>query len=175
VVRTLPVYQQKGITGTTLNYPVSAEKLIDGRTYAWQVVGEAATANGINYMPSDVFRFTYTEPGSNQSIVSTIQITPPEISLYTGQQYQFSALCYDQNGALVSNANPIWQVTPAQGTITQAGLFTAGNQVATMAVVVTAGTASQYATININAADTTTNTQDWLIDGLVRQLFGLPQ
>jgi len=175
VVRGLPVYQQKGITGTSLMYPASAEKLIDGQTYAWQITGLTVTGSGTQTMPSEVFRFRYSEPGSGKTIVSSIQIVPTEISLTPGQQYQFTALCYDQNGALVANANPIWQVTPALGTITPTGLFTAGTQTATMAVLASAGTATQYSTVNINPAASATAGQDWLIDDILSQLFGLPQ
>ena len=173
VIRNVAVYQQKDVSATSLLYPVFAEKLIDGKIYAWQVIGKVVSGSGTKYLPSEVYRFKYIDiSSSGKKIVSRITLSPEEITLYEGQKQQFTAICYDQDGALMNDVTPTWSVSPANGTITPTGLFTAGEGGKTVAVLMTAGTATEFATVTVNAGNAVFNAAN-PFDGFIKKLFGL--
>jgi hypothetical protein len=177
-VRNITVYQKTDIAATNFLYPVSAEKLISGKVYAWQIKGKVNASGGKQAFPSEVFRFTYSgnDGVPNDGNVASIKITPEEIELNAGEQYQFNAVLMDGDNNIVSNAAPLWQVSPAKGTITNKGLFTAGNTAGTVAVIVKSGNINEFATITIKPKPANLGGDgDWMIDGMLRQLFGLPQ
>jgi hypothetical protein len=173
VVRNITVYQQKDISATNLLYPAFAEKLVDGKIYAWQILGKVKTATGTKYLPSEVFRFRYTDiTNTGKKVVSRITITPEEAVLAPGAQQQFTAIFYDDNGALIMDAAPAWSVSPNYGSITQTGLFTAGPDGGkTAAVLVKAGTGIEFATVTINAINISSGQSPF--DGFIKKLFGL--
>jgi hypothetical protein len=173
VVRNIVVFQQKDINATSLLYPAYAEKLIPGKTYAWQIQGKIATGKGVQKLPSEVFRFRYMEPGTTppEKLVSKIEIVPQEITLGEGEQIQFTAIIYDQDSNIVQTLQPHWQLSSAKGTITRQGLFVAGNYTGTLAVIVKAGAITEYAVVNLK---TKVDTDAWLMKDMLRQLFGLP-
>ncbi len=174
VTRNVAVYKQMDISSNSLLYPNSAEKLEDGKTYAWQVQGKSVSATGTHYLPSEVYRFKYISSlGSGKKIVSSIVIKPDEITLAPGQQTQFAIICYDDNGNIVSDATPKWQVTPAYGTVTPTGLFTAGQGGNTVAVLVSAGTATEFATVTIKLGILSNGGFKNPFNGFVKKLFGL--
>lgn len=174
VVRNLYVFKQDDVIGNSFVYPVFAEALIDGQTYAWQVRGKYHGAKGIQYLPSEVFRFKYSrnlDKGDNR--LAKINIIPQEIQLNPGQQFQFTANFLDVNGTPISNINHQWQLTPSRGTITSSGLFTAGYENATVAVLIKAGEVTDFATVTVKRPAIFFNQQDWNIEKLIRQIFGL--
>lgn len=179
VVRNIAQFKTT-ITSTNFLYPNYAEKLANGKIYAWQILGEVTTANGVQYLPSEVFRFQYVDLGKGGSAqnISKIQVTPQEIELAAQQQFQFSALYYDNNNNQVLNVTPQWSVTPSdKGTITQTGLFTAGSSAGTVAVIVNAGAANDFSTVTITsnaAASSSVNVAQWEVGTMLKQLFGLP-
>ena len=171
-VRNVPVYKQLAVNGTSLLYPNSAEKLIDGMTYAWQVQGRVGTATSTHYLPSDVFRFTYTNAlTAGVKLVSAIKMIPDEIVVPSGGRQQFTAVCYDENNNIVPDAKVTWSITPDYGTISPTGLFTAGAAGKTVAVLVSSGNVTEFATVTISL----NVNSDYLnpYDGFIKKLFGL--
>jgi len=177
VVRTLPVYQQKGISGTSLTYPAFGEKLIDSAVYAWQITG----VSGTQELPSQVFQFRYVDLGSTgqgmKKLVNAITIYPNEITLSPGQSQQFAATFFDQDGIIIDNLQPVWQLTPPDlGTITSSGLFTAGRSFGTVAVLIKADNVTQFAPITIGqgVAQATSNPgQPFKMNGIMKKMFGV--
>lgn len=171
-VRNIAVFSKKDISGNSFLYPNYAEKLIDGKVYAWQILAKAVTAGGIQYLPSEVFRFRYTTSGNTgKQLVASIKIVPEEITIASGGQQQFVVTCYDDNGALIKDVVPRWSVTPASGIITQTGLFTAGQGGNTVAVLVNAGTVTEFATVTVRMGITSGFKNPY--EGFVKKLFGL--
>lgn len=182
-VRNIAVFRQQNITSSNLLYPNYAEKLISGKTYAWQVLGKITSSKGAQYLPSEVFRFTYIEPGGGGSstnttkVVSKIEINPQSMDVSAGQSVQFFALYYDQDGNLMTQVTPQWSITPANGSITTSGLYTAGKQSGPVAVLVKAGSnsASEFAIVKVQSSTPTPAGQgDRMMRNMIRQLFGLP-
>lgn len=81
-----------------------------------------------------------------QSNVASISIAPTQATLNPGQQVQFTATARDAAGTIV-NVQPGWTATG--GTITQTGLFTAGNSAGSFTVTAALGTASATASVAI--------------------------
>jgi hypothetical protein len=152
VVRNVKVFELDDITGSSLIYPIYAEKLLEGKTYAWQINGKIVTSKGTQKLPSEVFRFRYTIPGNvegDQKNIARIVITPQQIELKPGNEYKFTAIIYDWENKPVTKIQPIWKVVPAGGTVSQDGVFTAEQDPGTMAVVVLAGTYQDHAIVVI--------------------------
>jgi hypothetical protein len=175
VVRNLPVFKLNDVKTNSLVYPVYAEKLKSGVEYAWQVRGQLSSAKGVKYLPSEVFRFVYDENGLAIKGLSKITIIPQEIDLNTGQQFQFNAQLLDKNNNVITGVIPQWQITPSKGVITQNGLYTAGNEASTLAVLVKAGGITDFATVTVKGNFSSLfNLQDISIEKMIRLIFGLP-
>jgi len=189
IARNTPVFKQTGLSGNQFLYPASAEKLVNGKIYAWQIFGELQAAKGTQLLPSEMYRFTFVDPaggatssshgGITPRTVSKIIISPQDISINAGQQTQFFATYYDQdNNQILNDIHPQWQLSPTdKGTLTSQGLFTAGNYPATVAVIVKAGIANEFATVTINpnpsAGTSSVNLEQWEISNMLMQLFGV--
>lgn len=94
-------------------------------------------------------------PGPAVSLV----VTPNPITLGVGAAQQFTAAGKDANGNVVAIV-PVWSVDSAGGSITAAGVFTAGGALGTFSNTVraTAGTLSGRATVNVVAGALSTIT-----------------
>lgn len=169
VVQNRPAHQQQGLTVTNLAYPPFAEPLVEGRTYAWQVVAKIPTSSGTATLTSPVywFRIGGSQPGGGS--ISRIQVIPQQVTLQIGQSQSFQALVFNATGQPV-NRPVSWRVVPSLGgTIDPSGLFTAGTRPMAVAVVAEADGQENYATAVI----------EWTAAGLdmetfLRELFGLP-
>ncbi|MDB4890926.1 MAG: hypothetical protein JWL61_2781 [Gemmatimonadetes bacterium] len=69
--------------------------------------------------------------------LATITVTPNPATLVVGATQQFTAVGKDASGNVVA-ITPTWAVVASGGTVSAAGLFTAGNTVGTFANTVTA-------------------------------------
>jgi len=147
---------------------------VDGVTYAWQVKGKLLSSRGVQVLPSQVYRFIYETAGANNGTIAKINITPIEIEVAAGQQYQFKAELLDKDNKPVTTVKPIWQVSPNKGTITQNGLFTAGGESTTVAVLAKAGTISDFSTVSVKAKNVMPISDERWIEQLIRGVFGLP-
>ena len=185
-VRNIPVYKTSGIKTTSFLYPNFAEKLIDGKEYAWQITAGVSTVKGTNPLYSEVFRFLYRnlqQAGSDNSIVngaSSIKVFPQQINLSPGQQFQFSATVFDANNQVITKPPIIWTVTPdGKATVDTNGIVTAGTSGGTFALIAKCGNLNDYSTVTLSTAIPSAinpmNDQDWLIGQMIKQLFGLPK
>jgi hypothetical protein len=180
VVRNIRVYGEEDIQGNSLLYPLSAEKLIEGKVYAWEVWGKLLTSKGIQRLPGNVFRFRYmglVKEGGDKVNIAKIVVTPQLVEMNPGMQYKFTCIVYDQENKPVMTVKPVWKIVPAKGSITSEGIFTAGDEPVTMAVVAQAGSIQDYSTVTVKAVKVVPkeNTEDWMIQMMLRQLFGLPK
>jgi hypothetical protein len=180
-VRNLPVYRRADISANNMLYPASAEKLVSGKVYAWQVRGRFTSSSGSQSLPSEVFRFTYTGTDGGPSAISdvaSIRITPDEdVEVVAGESFQFHAMFMDGENRTLNNITPQWQLSSNKGTISTNGLFRAGNTPGVVAVVVKAGVVTEFATVTIKPkpiVPTNMTDSEWAMDALLRQLFGLP-
>ena len=174
--RNLPVYKQENITSKNFLYPAFAEKLKEGTMYAWQVKGKYNSTKGSQYLPSQMLSFVYGNAVNNNPVtVSKIIISPQEIELKAGQTFRFNVQMYDADGKPVTNLKPQWKITPGKATITAEGLLTAGSEPADIALVVKAGDQSDFATVKIITSQPAIPLgEDWLIDKMLRKVFGIP-
>ena len=165
-----PIYYQKGITGTTLPYPLSAVPLEQGTTYAWQIIAHSNGSHGDQTQPSPVYWFSVGASTNNSfSSITTITVQPGDIEIDRNDTFQFTAKAYDNKENLV-NAKPQWRVVPADGgTITQNGVFVAGPNPMTVAVVAAYGDKEEYSTVQINLGEL-----PWDFEAFFKQVFGLP-
>lgn len=163
-----PVYRQENISGQSLFYPNSAEKLRHGVTYAWQVQARITTSSGEWMMPSPLYWFTVGEEAANHAIITELVIEPSTGSMKIAEQLQFTLTAYDLNGAEVPVV-PHWKVVASDaGKVDENGLFTAGWKPKTVAIVAEAGGLSEYAVVTIEWA------QEQLFHmNILRPLFGL--
>ncbi len=176
VIRNVPVYKAQDIKGNNFVYPASAEKLIGGQLYAWQIKARVNTSKGNQYMPSEVFRFYYYNasiPINGDKKPSKIFLFPQEVELNTGDQFQFYFQLLDQDNMPMLNVKPEWKMVSSGGTVDENGVFKAGNSPATVAVLIKYGDLEDYATIYIKPKGVS-DSQSWTIDLMINQLFGLP-
>lgn len=185
--RNIPVFTLKDIAASSLLYPVYAEKLIDQTMYAWQINAKVLSSKGNMNIPSEVFRFMY-ESGTQQGggtgggtekpkVVQKIMLFPQVTEIEAGKSLQFNAVFLNEDNQAMIDIKPIWSVSPPdKGSISQNGLFTAGNQAAPVAIVIKAGNTTEFQVIEIKTKPITTlSTKDWIVDQMARQLFGLPK
>ena len=85
--------------------------------------------------------------------VATVTIEPASAALEAGATQQFAARVFDSAGRPVTDAQVAWTATQASGSITAAGLFTAGSApgVYDAAVVATSGAVSGSASVSVRA------------------------
>lgn len=165
-----PVFEQENLLVTNFLYPNSAEQLVEGQTYAWQVTGEYTTGSGTQNVMSEPFWFTVEAVDPNSIYVQELEVTPIQTILEPGASLQFQAIAYDETGLEV-NVIPNWRLVPSDvGVITFDGLFTAGSRPATFAVVAEYGSVENYATVSIPWSF-----QWWNIEKSIRKIFGIPE
>jgi hypothetical protein len=171
VVLNRPVYQQKGLTKSGFMYPSSAEQLREGQTYAWQVTGYQLTSKGKQALKSNVLWFKVASPTQVDNGITSIEITPGDMDIEPNKSQQFKAKALNDEGKEVP-FKPEWRVIPSNmGTITQDGLFVANTIAGAAAILVKYGPMEEYVTIQVNSA----TAQQFLMDGFLRELFGLPE
>ncbi len=182
-VRNIPVYKTSGIQTNSFLYPAFAEKLIDGKEYAWQITAELSTVKGAHILSSEVFRFAFKQNlliPSNNNTIAAIKVFPQQITLTPGQKFQFNATVLDADNNPINKAPLNWLISPTgDATVDANGILTAGNMAGTFALIAKNGNFSDYATITIKVPPSTVkpaaNSEEWMIDKLIKQVFGLPK
>jgi hypothetical protein len=134
-------------------------------TPTWSTTGGTITTSGL---------YTATTPGTftvkaqsgtvfgtaqitvNPQILTSIVVSPPSVTLLPGQQKQFTADGKDQNGNPMVIPSLSWNATG--GTITPAGLYTAGAVPGNYSVVAQSGSVSGNAAVTISPRVLTTIT-----------------
>jgi hypothetical protein len=163
-------------TGATQQY-VAVGKDASGNIVAftptWSVIagGGSVSSTGLFTAGTVAGAFPNTVQASNNGItatgtvtvtpgpLATLVVTPNPITLNVGGTQQYTAAGKDANGNTVVVA-PVWTVTAGGGSITAAGLFTAGTTPGAFAntVKATVGSISGTATVNVNAGPLATIT-----------------
>jgi hypothetical protein len=85
---------------------------------------------------------------SGPGTTATVTISPTAVTLPVGGTQQFTAVTKDNKGNTITST-PTWAVASGGGTITQAGLFTAGNTPGTSTITVTCRGVSATATVTV--------------------------
>jgi len=166
----IPYFQQKSISNKSLIYPVSAQKLEAGKTYAWMVKAYFFTPSGEKNIISDMFWFNVSDKNNNDIRVITVEIIPEAVSIPITEKIKFNAFGYDDQDTKIP-LNCSWRVIPEEGgTINQNGEFTAGKQPRPVAVVAEYYGVKAYATVNILWE---INNQFFDIGTLFDQIFGI--
>ncbi|MBE2249537.1 MAG: hypothetical protein IAE78_08295, partial [Myxococcus sp.] len=157
----MPVGATQQFTATALD---SAGAPIPGAPITWSVVNAGGTINATGLFTAgttsgafaNTVRATSGTTTATVSVtvtpgpVATVAVSPMMATLAPGGTTSFTAQARDAFGNSVSS--PItWSATPAAGTITPGGVFTASNTTGTYnaAVTATAGSVSGSATVEI--------------------------
>ncbi len=70
---------------------------------------------------------TMIQPKAQRKLAS-VSIVPSSVALHSGQRFPFTAIAFDQNGAVTASVNYSWEVVdPQVGSIDKLGVFTAGD------------------------------------------------
>ena len=106
-----------------------------------------AAYNGVSQTAS----LTVTVP---PPVLTSIAVSPASASVATGGTQQFTAVAKDQNGAaLSSQPNFTWSVVSGGvGSISTAGLYSAGSSAGSATVTATSGSVSGTAAVTVTAA-----------------------
>ncbi len=163
-----PIYEEHDIADTILFYPLAAEPLVPGHTYAWQVEAKDIPAfdpRVVNREPqiiqSEIFYFKYidlmTTAGAPE--VLSIQVTPEYIGAELQTDYEFEAIL-ELEGPGFADVN--WKVVPSS-----AALIVSRNEYAYVtplksgfiSIIAEAGDMSAYAVMRVGEADLQTSVE----------------
>jgi hypothetical protein len=89
----------------------------------------------------------YTSPAPSK--LTTVKLTPASASVTTGGQQQFTATGYDQYGATMSSQPAFTWSVSGGGTVSTAGLFTAGATAGSASVTASSGGVSGTASVTV--------------------------
>jgi hypothetical protein len=150
IVQQLPVFREFNIAGNAFVYPLSAEPLQQGKTYAWQLRAYFNNATGNGYFDSPLFWFTYNATQTGTLLIGSIEIIPEILDMETNAFYRFDVIVKDIEGNIL-DVKPSWTVLPDEsfGTITADGAFKAGKNPRMGAVQATYGDHSTHCLINL--------------------------
>jgi hypothetical protein len=150
IVQQLPVYREFSIPGNTFLYPLSAEPLVQGKTYAWQLRAYFNNPGGNGFFDGPLYWFTYDANAGFTVPIGSIEIVPDYLDTETGAYHQFTAIVKDLQGN-VMEVTPTWTVLPdpSFGTITETGKFNAGKNPRIGAVMASYGAYSTHCLVNL--------------------------
>ncbi len=168
IVAGLPVFEQRDIQPGTFVYPNSAEDLVDGRVYAWQIQAVSLTSGGPERFPSEVLWFTVegiddalTDESGVPAVYSRIEIEPREADVQPNGSVILKATVFDADNVPAFDISPQWSVVPSTaGTVDANGVFVAGDSHGVAAVVATIGELEQFATVEIGDAEAATPAEE---------------
>jgi hypothetical protein len=167
IIQSQPVFKQLSILGNTFMYPLSAEQLEVGKTYAWQIRAYVNNTNGNLIIESALYWFDYAKAETSNIEITSFKVIPEQTDVVIGNTAQFTVQALDAQGHVL-NITPVWKVTPStDGIIATNGLFKAGNKPKTIAVVAVYGTHQDYAVVNLKMPPLVYNEFD-----ILYQLFG---
>ncbi|RYD83364.1 MAG: hypothetical protein EOP53_01070 [Sphingobacteriales bacterium] len=170
VVLNRPIFVQKDISGTTFLYPASAEQLIPNQLYAWQVKGNYNGSYGKEQLASHVFWFKVKTNTQPDATVKEIKIVQDDMNMPFGAANKFTVKAYNANDQEIQ-LKPTWRVIPANGgTITNDGIFTAGTNPVTVAILANYDDLQDYITVSIVSAPL----ESVLMNGFLHRVFGIP-
>ncbi len=172
-----PILMKEGLVTNSMVYPSSAEVLIDGQLYAWQVKARYNTTKGEDVLMSDVFWFKYSKNQNQDIVTESIRISPSYCEVPTGLKVQFSLEAIANTGARRldltgrdRNQVQMRLVPEGKGNIDANGIFTAGSFPGPVALVVEFAGITEYATIMVKDR----NDKSLPTPGVLDKLLGLP-
>lgn len=150
IANQLPVYRETGIETTTWVYPLGAEPLQPGKTYAWQITAQTGLSDTGAFIrqQSPVYRFRMRKDLTERALPSLMDtrtgtrrlaIDGPDAAVQSGQRVSFRAVLADPVDTARADyadwewadtewVNVEWNVYPrALGTISATGVFTAAD------------------------------------------------
>ena len=145
-----PVYREMDVVGNSFLYPLAAEELKIGTTYAWQLRAYFNNPKGDAFFDSPLYWFKYDGGMDMDIVIGSIEIIPSYLELYTYANHQFDALIKDFQGNIL-NVKPTWKVLPDEsfGKVDTNGVFTAGPNPRFGAVVATYGGYSMHSVVEL--------------------------
>ncbi|MEK7863822.1 MAG: Ig-like domain-containing protein, partial [Chloroflexota bacterium] len=142
----------RSVSGLAENTQYSATVDANGTVAA--IAFEQAATGGDASMIFEAFALP-AQAATGQA--GSIRVSPTSATVATGATQQLTASVFDQFGAAMPNAARTWTVAPATlGTVSAAGLFTAGNSAGAGTVTVTSGQVSASAALTVSAPTTVT-------------------
>ena len=116
------------------------------------LIPRARVARALLAVAFAAFFIASCSDSSGPGTTATVTISPTAVTLPVGGTQQFTAVTKDNKGNTITSA-PTWSVSGG-GTITQTGLFTAGNTPGTSTITVTcrSATATAVVTVTVGAA-----------------------
>lgn len=150
IVQQLPVFREMNILGNSFLYPLSAEPLEEGKTYAWQLRAYFNNPTGNTFFDGPLHWFTYDTRMATDLVVGSIEIIPDYLEIKTRESFQFDVIARNREGEII-DVKPNWLVYPDNqfGTIDSSGLFVAGDKMSFGAVEVHFGQQSTYCIIKL--------------------------
>ncbi|NBC85867.1 MAG: S8 family serine peptidase [Bacteroidetes bacterium] len=150
IANQLPIHRETGIETTTWGYPLGAEPLQPGETYAWQITAQTGFSDTGAFIrqQSPVYRFRMRKDLTERALPSpmapgtgrqTLAIDGPDAAVRSGQRVSFRAVLADAMDAARADyadgewadtewVDVEWNVYPrALGTISATGVFTAAD------------------------------------------------
>jgi len=149
ITSNLPVFETEELTTASYLYPLYAEGLIEGKTYAWQITSNLLTSSGMQQIFSDVYWFSFQKTDKSAVMPDNIDLSPDDVDLMPGDSIQIKVHGFDRNGDTL-HVDCLWKVVPENlGQVSKDGWFIAGDKSGTVAVTVRCGALEDYITINI--------------------------
>ena len=150
IVQSLPVFREFNIIGNSFLYPLSAEPLEKGRTYAWQLRAYYNNPGGNAFFDSPLYWFIYGDTPIDLPPIGSIEIIPNYLTLQTENVFEFDFLIRDIEGNTLE-LTPQWSVLPDEqfGIIDSDGRFISGKNPRIGAVEVRYGPYSDHCVIEL--------------------------
>jgi hypothetical protein len=148
-----------GCGNTVMNAPITWSTTAPGSSISMAGIFTAGQSNGT--FPNSVTAATpggtgtvsastgVTITGGTGGSVASITISPASPSLAVGATQQFTATALNAMGQVVPGAPIAWSVVNGGGSISMAGLFTAGNVAGSFANTVRASSGTASATVSV--------------------------
>jgi hypothetical protein len=127
IMTNIPVYQEEGITQPFLNYPLWAEMLEAGKTYAWQVSSYFLGSTNKQEIRSEVYWFSIDRSQKQLLQYEQLSITPDRLFMRPGEHIQLQAYGNEKKGEK-TKLHVHWEIFPkGMAYISSEGEFVAGN------------------------------------------------
>lgn len=166
----IPIFSQDNLTTNSTVYPGGAYPLVIGKTYAWKIIGHVQTSTGIKEIKSPLNWFTIggSNTFSNDESIVRLEVFPSDIELDKGDTLTFIANGFTQQENKI-RIKAEWSVIPQEGGIVDGnGLFTAGQNAMSVAVIARYNGLQEYSTVKINGGTTSLD-----FDTFFNQVFGI--
>ncbi len=169
-----PVWTQSNIAAKNILYPISAELLEEGQTYAWQIVGIINGAKGDEKIFSNVYWFSYKKTDLKQTQYARLLIEPDQPTVKTNTSLKFSVYGFDENNKRFDITDKVqWKVLSSNFGSISRGNFVAGAYPENIAVVAQYGSQQVFADVKI-IVNPEGGGFGWDMGVFLKKVFGMP-